>query len=141
MQRHSVKLFKSLCLQSGPDLVPVVSRLHDARKSPPLLSHSLISAARKSRKYSRLATMWIGKTALRSGLKSTGSLMARRLANRLNGFWIRIVVVLICLTFISALLLSSFICMTNDADQSGHVCVGRAPGGVLPVNPSTLRYW
>src|SRR5690348_4566870 len=55
----------------------------EVRKSPPLFSQVLISAARKSRKYSRLATTCTGRTELRPGLKSTDTFVVRGFVNRL----------------------------------------------------------
>ena len=94
----------------------------EIRKSPPVCSHARISAARKSRRYSQVATMCTGKAELRPGLKSTGSFTGSGLANRLNrlmGPWSYIVVVLMSLTFISVLL-SLFVFMTNGRAQFGH---------------------
>ena len=53
-----------------------------------------------------MATIWTGKTELRPGLKSTGSLIGCWFVNRLSVRTLFNVVLLIFLTFISVLLLS-----------------------------------
>ena len=64
--------------------------------------------------------MCTGRTELRPGLKSTASLKDCCFAKRLIGLMSFNVVVLICLTFISELLLF-FIFMTSEVGHSGHL--------------------